>query len=156
MIELGKIQELTIVKKVDFGVYLADTSKEEMPEQKVLLPGKEVEPDAELGDQVEVFVYRDSRDRIIATTRKPEFTVGQTAVLKVKETGEIGAFLEWALEKDLLLPFKEQTGKVIPGEKYLVALYIDKSGRLCTTMKVYPYLKTDSPYKKDDQVEGNQ
>ena len=60
MIELGKIQELTIVKKVDFGVYLADTSKEEMPEQKVLLPGKEVEPDAELGDQVEVFVYRDS------------------------------------------------------------------------------------------------
>ena len=154
MIELGKIQELTIVKKVDFGVYLADTSKEEMPEQKVLLPGKEVEPDAELGDQVEVFVYRDSRDRIIATTRKPEFTVGQTAVLKVKETGEIGAFLEWALEKDLRLPFKEQTGKVIPGEKYLVALYIDKSGRLCTTMKVYPYLKTDSPYKKDDQVEG--
>ncbi len=154
MIELGKIQELTIVKKVDFGVYLADTSEEEMPEQKVLLPGKEVAPDAKIGDQIEVFIYRDSKDRIIATTRKPELTVGQTTVLKVKETGKIGAFLEWELEKDLLLPFKEQTVKVASGEEYLVALYIDKSGRLCTTMKVYPYLKADSPYKKDDQVEG--
>lgn len=154
MIELGKIQELTIVKKVDFGVYLADTSEEEMPEQKVLLPGKEVAPDAKIGDQIEVFIYRDSKDRIIATTRKPELTVGQTTVLKVKETGKIGAFLEWELEKDLLLPFKEQTVKVASGEEYLVALYIDKSGRLCTTMKVCPYLKADSPYKKDDQVEG--
>lgn len=154
MIELGKTQKLTIVKRVDFGVYLADISKEDMPEQKVLLPGKEVDPDVQIGDQVEVFIYRDSKDRMIATKRKPELSVGETAVLKVKETGEIGAFLEWALEKDLLLPFKEQTGKVIPGNEYLVALYIDKSGRLCTTMKVYPYLKTDSPYKKDDQVEG--
>lgn len=154
MIELGKTQKLTIVKKVDFGVYLADVSKEDVPEQKVLLPGKEVDPDAQVGDQIEVFIYRDSKDRMIATKRKPELSVGETAVLKVKETGEIGAFLEWELEKDLLLPFKEQTGKVIPGSEYLVALYIDKSGRLCTTMKVYPYLKMDSPYKKDDKVEG--
>lgn len=154
MIELGKTQELTIVKEVDFGVYLADTDREEEPDQKVLLPGKEVEAGVQVGDRISVFVYRDSKDRLIATTRQPEFSVGQTAVLKVKETGAIGAFLGWGLEKDLLLPFKEQTKRVAPGEEYLVALYIDKSGRLCTTMKVYPYLRADSPYKKDDQVEG--
>lgn len=154
MIELGKTQELTIVKQVDFGVYLADTSEGADPAQKVLLPKKEVAPDAKVGDIVTVFIYRDSKDRIIATTRVPEFSVGETAVLEVKETGKIGAFLGWMLEKDLLLPFKEQTKRVAPGEKCLVALYIDKSDRLCTTMKVYPYLKTDSPYQKDDQVEG--
>ena len=154
MIELGKTQELTIVKKVEFGVYLADVSKESGSDERVLLPGKEVSEDAEVGDSVTVFIYRDSKDRMIATTRKPEFSVGETAVLTVKETGEIGAFLGWMLEKDLLLPFKEQTKRVVPGEECLVALYIDKSGRLCTTMKVYPYLKSDSPYKKDDQVEG--
>lgn len=154
MIKLGKTQELTIVKKVEFGVYLADTSEGSDPAEKVLLPGKEVAPDAETGDPVTVFVYRDSKDRMIATTRQPEFSVGETAVLKVKETGKIGAFLGWMLEKDLLLPFKEQTKKVEVGDECLVALYIDKSGRLCTTMKVYPYLKTGSSYKKDDQVEG--
>lgn len=154
MIELGKTQELTIVKKVDFGVYLADDSEGSSQEEKVLLPGKEVAPDAEIGDKITVFIYRDSKDRMIATTRQPKLSVGEVAVLKVKETGKIGAFLEWELEKDLLLPFKEQTKRVVPGEECLVALYIDKSGRLCTTMKVYPYLKTDSPYRKNDQVEG--
>lgn len=154
MIELGKTQELTIVKKVEFGVYLADTSEGPDPAEKVLLPGKEVSADAKVGDSITVFIYRDSRDRMIATTRQPEFSVGETAVLTVRETGRIGAFLGWMLEKDLLLPFKEQTKMVSTGEECLVALYIDKSGRLCTTMKVYPYLKTDSPYKKDDQVEG--
>ncbi len=154
MIELGKTQELTIVKQVEFGVYLADTSEGSDPAKKVLLPKKEVAPDAKVGDIVTVFIYRDSKDRIIATTRVPELSVGETAVLEVKETGKIGAFLGWMLEKDLLLPFKEQTKRVVPGEKCLVALYIDKSDRLCTTMKVYPYLKTDSPYQKDDQVEG--
>lgn len=154
MIELGKTQELTIVKKVEFGVYLADAGEGPEAAEKVLLPGKEVAPDAKVGDMVTVFVYRDSKDRMIATTRQPEFSVGETAVLKVKETGKIGAFLGWMLEKDLLLPFKEQTKRVAAGEECLVALYIDKSGRLCTTMKVYPYLKTGSPYQKDDQVEG--
>lgn len=154
VIELGKMQKLTIVKKVDFGVYLADTGEGNGQEERVLLPGKEVAPDAEVGDIVTVFVYRDSKDRMIATTRQPKLSVGEVAVLKVKEIGTIGAFLEWELEKDLLLPFREQTRKVAPGEECLVALYIDKSSRLCTTMKVYSYLKTDSPYQKDDQVEG--
>ena len=152
MIELGKRQELLIVKKVDFGVYLSERDDE--AGERVLLPGKETPEDAQIGDPLTVFIYRDSRDRLIATTRQTELCVGETAALKVKETGKIGAFLGWALEKDLLLPFKEQTRPVKVGEECLVGLYVDKSGRLCTTMKVYPYLRTDSPYQKDDKVEG--
>ena len=154
MIELGKSQELAIVKKVEFGVYLGDPREESGSEERVLLPKKEVQENAEIGDRIEVFIYRDSGDRLIATTRQPEFSVGQLAVLKVKEVGRIGAFLGWALEKDLLLPFKEQTERVKAGQECLVALYVDKSGRLCTTMKIYPYLRTDSPYQKDDKVTG--
>ncbi len=154
MIELGKRQRLKIVKRVGFGVYLSDTEDTKNMEQRVLLPGKEVSDDAPIGEELDVFIYRDSSDRLIATTRETSLTVGQTAVLKVKEAGQIGAFLEWELEKDLLLPFREQTAPVKEQEEYLVALYIDKSGRLCTTMKVYPYLSTDSPYGKDDMVEG--
>ncbi len=154
MIEIGKRQELAIIKKVEFGVYLADTREEAQPEEKVLLPGKEVSRDAEIGDMIDVFIYRDSKDRLIATTRQTEISVGETAVLEVKEVGKIGAFLGWTLEKDLLLPFREQTKRVEPGEECLAALYVDKSGRLCTTMKVYPYLRLDSPYQKDDKVEG--
>ena len=154
MIELGKRQELVIVKKVEFGVYLADPEEGADYKEKVLLPGKEVPSGAVVGQRMEVYIYRDSRDRMIATVRQPEFSVGEVAVLKVKEVGKIGAFLGWTLEKDLLLPFKEQTRKVEPEEECLVALYIDKSSRLCTTMKVYHYLQTDSPYKKDDRVVG--
>ncbi|MDE7333240.1 MAG: RNA-binding protein [Lachnospiraceae bacterium] len=152
--QIGKRQELAIVKKVEFGVYLADTREEAQPEERVLLPGKEVPQDAEIGDMMDVFIYRDSKDRLIATTRQTELSVGATAVLEVKEVGKIGAFLGWTLEKDLLLPFREQTKKVAPGEECLAALYVDKSGRLCTTMKVYHYLRLDSPYQKDDKVEG--
>lgn len=154
MIELGKRQELTIVKKVEFGVYLSSEGEGEATKERVLLPGKEVPEDAEIGDILTVFIYRDSKDRMIATTRDAKIMVGETAALEVKETGKIGAFLGWGLEKDLLLPFKEQTRQVHPGEECLVALYVDKSGRLCTTMKVYHYLRTDSPYQKDDRVEG--
>lgn len=154
MIELGKRQELTIVKKVEFGVYLSSEGEGEATKERVLLPGKEVPEDAEIGDILTVFIYRDSKDRMIATTRDAQIMVGETAALEVKETGKIGAFLGWGLEKDLLLPFKEQTRQVHPGEECLVALYVDKSGRLCTTMKVYHYLRTDSPYQKDDRVEG--
>lgn len=154
MIELGKRQELSIIKRVEFGVYLASKGEGEEANERVLLPGKEVPEDAQIGDMVNVFIYRDSKDRMIATTREAGLLVGETAALKVKETGKIGAFLGWGLEKDLLLPFKEQTRSLEAGEECLVALYVDKSGRLCTTMKVYPYLRTDSPYRKDDRVEG--
>lgn len=152
MIELGKKQILTIIKKVEFGVYLADTS--EGTEDKVLLPIKQVPQDVQINDNLEVFVYRDSKDRLIATTKTPMLEVGQFALLKVKQVGKFGAFLDWGLEKDLLLPFKEQTTPVQMGDECLVALYVDKSNRLCATMKVYHYLQTNSPYKKDDKVQG--
>ena len=158
MIELGKKQILTVIKKVDFGVYLADTK--EMPEsgadreEKVLLPIKQVPEDTQLNDSLTVFVYRDSQDRLISTTREPALEVGGLALLTVKQVGKIGAFLDWGLEKDLFLPYKEQTRPVKLGEQCLVSLYVDKSGRLCATMKVYHYLRTDSPYHKDDKVEG--
>ena len=144
---------LTIVKKVDFGVYLAK-EQEADPEEKVLLPRKEVPENVQPGDEIEVFLYRDSKDRMIATVRQPKLSLGEVAVLRVKENGKIGAFLDWGLEKDLLLPFREQVRKVCPGEECLVALYLDKSKRLCATMKVYHYLRTDSPYEKDQKVTG--
>ena len=99
-------------------------------------------------------IYRDSKDRLIATTRRPAIVLGGLARLRVVQTGKIGAFLDWGLEKDLLLPFKEQTKPVKEGEECLAALYIDKSGRLCATMNVYPYLRQDSTYQKDDKVTG--
>lgn len=145
---LGKRKTLMAVKKVEFGMYLGNQ------DERVLLPKKQVPAGLELGDPVEVFLYKDSMDRLIATTQEPKITLGELAVLKVADTGRIGAFLDWGLEKDLLLPFKEQTAKVKKGEEVLVSLYIDKSGRLCATMKVYELLRTDSPYQKDDMVEG--
>ena len=153
MLEIGKRQLLTIVKKVDFGVYLAK-EQEADPEEKVLLPRKEVPENVQPGDEIEVFLYRDSKDRMIATVRQPKLSLGEVAVLRVKENGKIGAFLDWGLAKDLLLPFREQVRKVRPGEECLVALYLDKSKRLCATMKVYHYLRTDSPYEKDQKVTG--
>ncbi len=145
---LGEKQVLTVVKVVDFGVYLGND------EERVLLPKKQVPEGIEAGDPVEVFLYKDSSDRMIATTNEPKITLGQLAVLEVADVGRIGAFLDWGLEKDLLLPFKEQTVKVEKGDRCLVSLYVDKSGRLCATMKVYPLLQTDSPYKKNDMVRG--
>lgn len=145
---LGEKQVLTVVKKVDFGVYLGSDT------ERVLLPKKQVPEGIEVGDPVEVFLYKDSSDRMIATVNEPKLTVGGLAVLDVVDVGRVGAFLDWGLEKDLLLPFKEQTVKVEKGDRALVSLYIDKSGRLCATMKVYPLLRTDSPYKKDDMVTG--
>lgn len=148
MIELGKTQCLNVVKKVDFGVYLGTE------EDKVLLPAKMVPDDIEVGDALTVFVYRDSSDRLIATTKKPALELGQLAVLKVSEVGKIGAFLDWGLEKDLFLPFKEQVTHLSAGDECLVALYIDKSSRLAATMRVYDYLTCAHGYVKDSAVSG--
>lgn len=145
---LGKKARLMIVKQVDFGVYLGNS------EEKVLLPKKQVPKGVETGDPVEVFLYKDSSDRLIATTNEPKITMGEIKALKVADTGKIGAFLDWGLEKDLLLPFREQTAKVRKGDEVLVSLYIDKSDGLCATMKVYDMLRQDSPYQKDDRVKG--
>lgn len=151
MLRLGEKQELTVVKEVDFGVYLGEEAD---AKERVLLPKKEVDKGTKCKDRLTVFLYKDSNDRMIATRREPMLTIGQFAVLKVKEVGKIGAFLDWGLEKDLLLPFHEQTRRPYPGDEVLVALYLDKSSRLCATMKVYPYLNKNSPYALNDEVRG--
>lgn len=151
MLEVGKFYDLKIVKTVDFGVYL---SVNENDEQKVLLPKKEVPEGSNKGDTLNVFIYRDSDDRLIATVKKPLIDMDNLAALEVKDVSKIGAFLDWGLDKDLLLPYKEQIRTVHIGDKFLVALYTDKSDRLCATMKINKYLSENSPYKKDDKVTG--
>lgn len=153
MIELGKTQTLYVVNQVDFGVYLGETANAPAAE-RVLLPKKQVPEEIRTGDTLEVFIYKDSQDRLIATTRKPVLQVGELAFLPVAQTAKVGAFLDWGLEKDLLLPFREQTARVREKDECLVALYVDKSSRLCATMKVYHYLSTDSPYQAGDMVRG--
>ena len=148
MIQLGKTQCLNIIKKTDFGVYLGTE------DDKVLLPKKQVPEDIEIGDALTVFVYRDSSDRLIATTNTPKIELGGLARLKVSEVSSIGAFLDWGLEKNLLLPYREQTTHVNTGDEYLVALYIDRSNRLAATMKVSRYLQTTDKYVKDSAVSG--
>lgn len=151
-IELGKTQELIVVKTTDFGVYLNTPAGADS--DKILLPKAQVPKGTQLKDALTVFVYRDSEDRLIATMLEPAIELGQVARLKVKETTRIGAFLEWGLSKDLLLPFKEQLYKVETGDAVLVTLYKDKSDRLCASMHVYDHLRYDSPYQKDDEVFG--
>ena len=151
MLKIGEKQDLVIIKKVDFGVYLAERQGDE---DKVLLPKKQVPGGAKIGDRLEVFLYKDSDDRLIATTGTPKLTLGEVGFLKVSDVGKIGAFMDWGLEKDVLLPFREQTRKVRKGENVLCALYVDKSGRLAVTMNVYEFLRTDSPYHKEDRVSG--
>lgn len=150
--KLGEYQTLTIVKKVAFGVYLAESRDSQ---EKVLLPKSQVPANAVLGDSMEVFLYRDSQDRMIATCARPKLTLGGLAVLRVSQIGKIGAFLDWGLEKDLFLPYKEMNGKVREGDEVLVTLYLDKSARLCASMKhLYDKLETNAPYEKGETVTG--
>lgn len=152
MIELGKMQKMTILRETSIGVYLNTT--EESRDDDILLPKTQVPEKAKVGDTIDVFVYRDSKDRMIATVRRPKLVMGEIQMLRAVEVGSIGAFLDWGLEKDLLLPFKEQIGKIQKDEYYLVGLYVDKSDRLCATMKIYNMLTGDSPYKEKDLVKG--
>ena len=152
MIKLGEKQKLTVVKQVEFGVYLAPSMED--VQEKVLLPVKQVPENVQIGDELEVFLYKDSKDRLIATTKEPKLVMGQIAELTVSQVNKFGAFLDWGLEKDLMLPYKQQLVKIQQGDRVLVTLYIDKSDRLCATMNVYPALRMDSPYNKDDQVSG--
>lgn len=152
MMYLGEMHELEIVKTVDFGVYLAPDS--EHAEDRVLLPLKQVPEGSSVGDRLKVFVYLDSQDRLIATVRKPKIQMGEVAELTVAQVNKFGAFLDWGLEKDLMLPFKQQRGRVEQGQKVLVTPYVDKSGRLCATMNVYNNLSTNSLYATGDQVTG--
>ncbi len=147
---LGEFQTLTIAKMVDFGVYLTDDA-----DNRVLLPAAQVPAGAAVGDTINVFLYKDSKDRLIATTRTPALCIGGIALLRVVQVTKIGAFLSWGLEKDLLLPYKEQLRKVKEGDEILVTLYIDKSQRLCATMRgLYHLLRTDAPYEKGQLITG--
>lgn len=151
MIEIGTRQRLQVIRCKEFGVYLAEDAAQE----GVLLPKKQVPEGMDrIGAQLDVFVYRDSQDRLIATTQTPKLQLGEIGVLTVKDTNRIGAFLDWGLEKDLLLPFHEQSRPLKKGDHCLVAVYLDKSSRLCATTKIYPYLSPDSPYHEKDTVTG--
>ncbi len=153
MIELGRMQKLEVKRDTSVGAFLnVEDSKES--DKDVLLPKKEVPEGTEVGDILEVFIYRDFKERLIATIRRPKVVLGEVGLLKVVDITKIGAFLDWGLEKDLFLPFKEQSMKLEKGREYLIGLYIDKSDRLCGTMKIKDFLESDSPYKEGDWVKG--
>jgi predicted RNA-binding protein (virulence factor B family) len=152
MIELGEIQTLKVMSLAPVGVYLNVPNNKR--QDNILLPRKQVPENIKIDDDIEVFVYRDSEDRLIATINKPKLTLYEVEMLKVISLTKIGAFLDWGLERDLLLPFKEQIGQVKEGNEYLVGLYVDKTDRLCATMDVYKLLDNNSPYKEHDTVNG--
>ena len=153
MIELGRMQKLEVKRITSVGVFL-NVENSKRADADVLLPKKEVPENTEIGDTIEVFIYRDFQDRLIATVRRPKVVLGEIGLLKVVDITKIGAFLDWGLEKDLFLPFKEQSMKLEKGREYLIALYIDKSDRLCGTMKIKDFLESDAPYKEGDWVKG--
>lgn len=150
MIKIAEYQTLVMARTVEFGVYLKDKEGE----GEVLLPKKQVPEELKAGDEIEVFVYKDSSDRLIATVNKPLVTLHKVARLKVSQVTKIGAFLDWGLEKDLFLPFAQQTYRVKEGDEILVSVYIDKSERVAATMKIYPYLENATDIKAEDVVEG--
>ncbi len=133
MLELGRIQKLIIIKKTEFGVYLGESRESE---ERVLLPKKQVPAGASSGDEIEVFLYRDSKDRLIATVKKPFITLDKPAILEVKEITGIGAFLDMGLERDLLLPYHEMKRDTKEHDRIAVKMYVDKSGRLAATQWV--------------------
>lgn len=150
MMEIGKYQTLKVLYKKDFGVFLGCDGDE----KGILLPKSQVPEKTAVGDMLTVFVYKDSEDRVIATMKRPKLTVGEIALLTVREVTRIGAFLDWGMDKDLLLPYKEQQGTLQTGEQVLVTMYVDHSERLCATMRIYKRLHADSPYRKGDMVAG--
>ena len=153
MYNLGEFQKLFIKRFKNNGAYIG---LKEIKNEKldILLPKKEVLETDKIGDEIEVFVYKDNQARFVATRKIPKISLGKLETLEVMDISKIGAFLDWGLEKELFLPFKEQSMKLEKGRKYLVALSIDKSERLCATMKIRDYLTSDSPYKEGEWVEG--
>ena len=152
MIEIGKIQNLKIANFTSFGAYLdAGTG---VRHDNILLPIKQLPEDSKEGDELEVFIYRDSEERLIATRKKPLAQLGELAYLKVSAKTAIGAFLDWGLERGLFLPFHEQKFPIQVGKGYLVKVYLDKSQRLSATTEIYEYLSAESPYEKNDKVAG--
>ena len=152
MIEIGKWNHLKVIRSKEFGIYLGEDDS--ATKDTVLLPRKQVPEGVKAGAEMDVFIYRDSMDRLIATTNTPLITFGEIKKLRVKSVTGIGAFMDWGLEKDILLPFKEQTAKPSEGREYLVRMYADKSDRLCVSMKLYEHLKPVTGYKEGDHFTG--
>ena len=151
-IEIGKTQELFLLRTAEQGAYLGPKDGSE----SVLLPRKQVPGSLKEGGRIAVFVYRDSEDRPVATVRRPYVEAGEFAYLTVKSVARAGAFLDWGLEKDLFLPFAEQERPLKSGEKALVRVYLDKSGRIAASMKVYAFLSAETYgcFHKDDPFTG--
>lgn len=139
MLKIGDYNELEVVREVDFGIYLGSEVGE------ILLPRKYVREGLNIGDKIEVFIYKDSEDRLIATTSTPRAKVGDIAYLVVKDTNKFGAFLDWGLEKDLLVPFGEQKVRMQIGNKYFVKVYFDEeSERIAATSKINKHIQKDA------------
>ena len=154
MWQLGKTTKLAVDHFTDNGAYLKrEDDLSERPET-VLLPNRYVPEGTKKGDALEVFLYRDSEDRPVATTSRPLIEAGGMAKLKVKAVTKIGAFLDWGLPKDLFLPYKEQRGELAAGQSVFVTLYVDKSDRLCASMHVDRFFRNDPPYEEGDRVSG--
>jgi len=147
MAELGKLNKLTVIKKLDFGMYLDGGDDGE-----ILLPRRYIPEGCTVDDEIEVFVYLDSDDKLIATTEVPKAMVGECATLRVVDVNRIGAFLDWGLPKDLLVPFSEQEKPMQLGRSYVVYLYIDQaSERITATAKLDKFIGDTSPYYKEHQ-----
>lgn len=139
MIQLGKTNTLTILRETPPGLYLGDGGDE-----VVLLPAKFIEPEFKVNDEIEVFIYKDSNDRLIATRYKPYVEINQFAFLNVSEVNQVGAFLDWGLEKDLFVPFKEQKHKMLEGHSYVVYVYVDEaSQRIVASGKVNKFISNE-------------
>ena len=148
MAEVGKYNKLKVLRKAEQGLYL-----EGERENDILLPNAYIPENCEIGDEIEVFVYRDSEDRIIATNLIPLATVGEFAGLKVVASTKVGAFVDWGLAKDLLVPFKEQHESMITGRTYAVYVLLDeKTDRVIGTTKFNRFLSQERP----DLVEGQE
>lgn len=145
----GKFSKLHISRIVDFGVYL---DAEQLGE--ILLPMKWVPEGSRPDDLIEVFIYFDSEDRLIATTKRPFAQVGEFALLRARAVNDVGAFLDWGLDKDLLVPYREQKSKMIAGKSYMVYLFADpKTGRLAGSAKIEKFIEEDtSELKAGDEV----
>jgi predicted RNA-binding protein (virulence factor B family) len=152
-IEIGKYNKLRITRFVDFGAYLTNSEVENGLE--ILIPAKYLDEENVVGDELEVFVYTDSEDRPIATTNIPFAQVGEFAYLQVVEVNRIGAFVDWGLVKNLLVPYSEQKSKMHPGGVYLVYIYLDaNTNRVCASAKIDKYLGNAYPeYKRGEKVE---
>lgn len=149
-VRLGRYNQLEVVKEVDFGVYLDGGDDGE-----ILLPARYVPEDCQPGDMLNVFIYLDNEERLVATTLTPYAQVGDFACLEVAWTNQYGAFLDWGLMKDLFVPFREQKNKMEKGERYVVHVHLDEdSYRIMASAKVERYLSSDMPpYHPGDGVE---